>query len=154
MHKPSAITLDAIIKDAVANNRPAEDPYYYMYTIIRGDLEMTPGKMASQIGHAFGDTLKVAQTHFQERYDRYRDFHTGSAFTGGAKVCMESRNANQMIIAYNMAIDAGIPCAIIVDKGHIMPPHFDGNPIITALGIGPCLQEEAQHITKRFRCIR
>jgi PTH2 family peptidyl-tRNA hydrolase len=45
----------------------------------------------------------------------------------------------------------GIPHKLIIDSGHIMPPHFDGNPIITALGIGPCCRDEIKNITKKFK---
>lgn len=148
------LTEAEIIQQAIDNSRPDDAPYYHMYAIMRTDLDMPFGKLLSQSGHAFTDALKNAKEHHPERYGNYRSYcnEEKNAFNGGAKVCMKSKNSSQLTIAYNMARKAGIPCAIMIDKGHILPPHFKGQHIITALGIGPCTQEEARHITKRFTC--
>jgi len=109
---------------------------------------MPPGKLAAQAGHAYTDTLYEAHTATPDRYHDYQIMGKG-----GSKVTLKSRNENQLIIAYNACLEAEIPCAIVVDREHILPPHFDGSPIITALGIGPCTKAEAQHITKKFNCV-
>lgn len=154
MEEIQDLTEEQILLEADINSRPEDSPYYYMYAIIRTDLEMLTGKLLSQSGHAFTDSLKAAQSKNPETFEKYRSWcnTTGDAFNGGAKVNMKAKNSSQLIKAYNLARKAGIPCAIIVDRGHIHPPHFKGQLIITALGIGPCTQEEAQHITKRFTC--
>lgn len=143
-----------ILKNALASSRPDDKPYYYMYSILRADIEMTEGKRLSQSGHAYTDSLACAKESHPEIHDNYRAWCANNARNGGAKVAMKSRNESQLIIAFNLARKAGIPCAIVVDKGHIMPPDFNGELIITALGIGPCSQEDAKHITKRFQCIQ
>lgn len=148
------LTKEDIIQNAILSSRPDDKPYYHMYAIIRDDLEMTDGKRLSQSGHAFTDSLLSAKETHPEIYENYRSWSANNARNGGAKVAMKSRNESQLIIAFNLARQAGIPCSIVVDKGHVMPPHFDGEPIITALGIGPCTQEEAKHITKRFQCVQ
>ena len=71
----------------------------------------------------------------------------------GTNVVLKAKNLSAIERAMHDAEAAGIPCALITDAGHIMLPHFDGSPIITALGIGPCRREEIEHITKRFNCI-
>lgn len=145
---------ESIIDDSISSSRPEDKPYFYMYSILRTDIDMPIGKLLAQSGHAFSDSLKSAEINYPEIYSNYRVWSNEekTAFNGGAKVCMKAKNADQLIKAYNIARNAGIPCALIVDKGHILPPHFDGNPIITALGIGPCSQEDAKQITKRFTC--
>lgn len=118
-----------------------------MYAILRGDLKMTPGKTASQAGHAFKLlTKQIIEDHSGLARDYFADGF-------GTNVCLKSKNLNHLNRAYHEAMDAGIPCALIEDSGHIMPPHFDGSPIITALGIGPATREQVNHITKRFNCI-
>lgn len=150
------LTEEQIIAEAEMNSRPDDAPYYYMYSILRTDIHMLEGKMLSQSGHAFTDSLLAAQQKKPEVCDQYRAWcnEHRDAFNGGAKVNMKAKNSSQLVKAYNIARKAGIPCAIVVDRGHIHPPHFNGQLIITALGLGPCTQEEAHQITKRFTCIQ
>lgn len=109
---------------------------------------MPAGKSHSQMGHAFTDTLMNAQEYHPEAVLRYRNRNSG-----GSKVALKAKNESQLISAYNKARAAGLPCSIVVDQEHILPPHFDGKPIITALGIGPCTKEEARQIVKKFQCL-
>lgn len=109
---------------------------------------MPPGKLSAQTGHAYTDSLVNALEIKPDAFYSYRN-----PSKGGSKVTLRAKNQNQLIKAYNLAIDAGIPCALVVDQDHVLPPHFDGSPIITALGIGPCTKEESRHIVKKFRCI-
>lgn len=115
-----------------------------MYVITRGDLHMSGGKLASQAGHAF--KMLTKQLHDDtELFNNY--FADGDI---GTNVVLRAKNLNQILLAHDKALAAGIPCSLISDQGHIMPPHFDGKPIITALGIGPATRDDIQHITKRF----
>lgn len=109
---------------------------------------MPIGKLSAQAGHAYTDTLTLAITEAPEAYSKYRNENTG-----GSKVTLKAKNEDHLIKAYNQALEEGIPCSIVVDREHIFPPHFDGSPIITALGIGPCTKSQIQHITKKFQCL-
>jgi peptidyl-tRNA hydrolase len=109
---------------------------------------MPNGKLSAQTGHAYSDSLAVAAETHPELYKNYRNHELG-----GSKVTLKAKNQNHLIKAYNQAIEAGIPYAIIVDREHILPPDFNGQPIITALGIGPCTKEQVRHITKKFQCL-
>lgn len=125
-----------------------DEEHLYQYAIVRGDLDMPSGKLAAQAGHAYTDSLFDAWINEPERALAYRD-----RTRGGSKVTVKAKNVSQMMKAYSAAKAAGLPCSLIVDQHHILPPHFDGNPIITAVGIGPCTKEECREITKKFRCI-
>ena len=114
-----------------------------MFAIVRKDLEMPAGKLAAQAGHAYTDSIAQADSEVVAAYR--------NAATGGSKVALKAKNEFALIRAYNEAKEAGLPCSIIVDRNHILPPHFDGSPIITALGIGPCKHSEAKQITKRYQ---
>lgn len=105
---------------------------------------MAPGKMAAQAGHAYLGAFREAmrlRPQIAEDYDRD---------SNGTKVCLIARNERELIRAYEEAQRAGVPASLIIDQHHILPPHFTGEPIITALGIGPARKEEARPILKRF----
>lgn len=110
---------------------------------------MSAGKLAAQAGHAYTDTLRNSLISQQDLYTRYHD-----GVNGGSKVTLEAKNVNALIKAYNQARLEGLPCSIIVDQNHVLPPHFTGEPIITALGIGPVSKADAKPILKKFRCVK
>jgi peptidyl-tRNA hydrolase len=115
-----------------------------MYAIYRADLDMPPGKIAAQCGHAFARAAENAEKASPGTGARYRG--TGN----GTKICMYAKNEGQLLRAYREMLEQGIPCELIIDRGHLLPPHFDGNPIITALGIGPVYRDEIANTLKRY----
>lgn len=125
--------------DFTADHRP-----FNMYAIYRADLEMPPGKMAAQCGHAFQGALAAA---------RKLEPSIDSLYTGtgeGTKIILYARNLGQLLRAYRECTAAEFPCHLVIDRRHLLPPHFDGKPIITALGIGPVYRDQLQHIAKRY----
>jgi len=106
---------------------------------------MPVGKLASQAGHAYLNSYLEALEHDPETATEYQKDGIGS------KICLKAKNLDKLLTAYEAAKAAGLPCSLITDSGHIMPPHFDGNPIITALGIGPALRSSIHPITKKFQ---
>jgi PTH2 family peptidyl-tRNA hydrolase len=126
----------------------ADGEHLYQYAIIRGDLDMPPGKLSAQAGHCYGDSFANAEKLDPATATSYRD-----RTSGGSKVTLVAKNQTQLIKAFAKAREIGLPCALIVDQHHIMPPHFNGQPIITGLGIGPCTKDQCREITKKFRCL-
>lgn len=116
---------------------------FNLYAIYRRDLEMSPGKLAAQCGHAYHLALELAQAADPGVLARYKG--TGN----GTKLAMSVRNLGQLLRAYREGQAAGVPCVLVIDRGHVLPPHFTGAPIITAIGIGPAHQDVVAHITKR-----
>jgi len=105
---------------------------------------MPPGKLAAQAGHAYLGAFREAMRLRPEDAELYdRD-------SNGTKICLIARHEGQLLRAYKEARAAGLPAQIIIDQHHILPPHFTGEPIITALGIGPARRAEAWPIIKRF----
>lgn len=118
-----------------------------MYAIVRLDLEMSPGKLAAQTGHAFLDTYDQCRKEYPDRAAQYHaDGH-------GTKVVLGARNAVHLEWLYEQAQHAGLPCTRIVDSGHVLLPHFDGSPVLTAIGIGPVIRNEIPFV-KRLNLIR
>ncbi|MBB4861245.1 PTH2 family peptidyl-tRNA hydrolase [Pseudomonas nitritireducens] len=120
----------------------------YIYSIVPTSLEMDAGKASAQNGHAFEYSLKCARHLVPEIAERYENHETR-----GSKVALKAKNQQQLVKAYVQARELGLPCALVADRTHVMPPHFDGSPIITACAIGPCTKAQARPITKKFQCL-
>lgn len=110
---------------------------------------MTPGKMASQAAHASKNCLLQSAISTPEITALYQGF----GFLG-TQIVLKAKNEGQILRAYEEAKQAGLNTNLVIDSGHIMPPFFNGDPIVTALGIGPCTEEEARFITKRFGMVQ
>lgn len=104
---------------------------------------MPKGKMAAQAGHAY---LNVFLEAGQKRQQEYQKDGIGT------KICLEG-TLEQIENTYAKAKAAELPCSLITDSGHILPPFFMGDPIITALGIGPLNKKEAK-ILKKFKLVK
>ncbi len=107
-----------------------------MYAVARSDLQMSAGKLAAQCGHAFVDALERAPPHRKEAYQRDGP---------GTKVCLTG-TLDKLLSIYTECMDVGIPAVLIEDSGHILLPHFTGEPIITAVGIGPVYRHEVKFL--------
>lgn len=119
-----------------------------LYAVVRGDLEMPPGKTASQAGHAFLDAFLTSQSARPEIAASY------AADPPGTKVVLTARDLPDLLGLQADCHRLGIPCALVTDSGHVLPPHFTGDPIVTALGFGPVTRREIGRITRRFALAR
>lgn len=99
---------------------------------------MSKGKFAAMAGHAFLDAYVKADPERVQHYD-------------GTKVVLEAESLEHLQLALEVANCSGIPAALVTDSVHVMPPHFDGSPIVVSLGIGPATRAEVKHITKQFK---
>lgn len=107
---------------------------------------MSAGKMCSQAGHAYlGAFLQNKDSKILEAY--YSEFSQSP----GTKVCLAVPNLDQLLIAEQKAIEAGLPFFRVVDSG--CENFFNGEPTITALGIGPVTKAQVKQITKKFKLL-
>ena len=102
---------------------------------------MPPGKLAAQAGHAFVEAYLASPPEEASEYRRE---------SVGTKVVLRGR-LRQLLMAADRCEREGIPFALIEDSGHVLPPHFDGSPVVTALGVG--LSPDAVRITKKFQLL-
>lgn len=109
---------------------------------------MTAGKLSAQAGHAY------LNSYLEALKDRPEIAAAYQATGLGTKVCLVASSEFRLLRAYDEAKRAGLPCSLIIDQHHILPPHFDGSPIITALGIGPARKDDVHTITKRFSLLK
>jgi PTH2 family peptidyl-tRNA hydrolase len=125
------------------NHRPLN-----MYVLYRADLAMSPGKLSAQCGHAFVNAYDKARVERPTITAQYR----GSG--EGTKIIMYAKSLQLLERAYRDLKKADLPHHLVVDRGHVLPPHFTGEPVVTALGFGPVYRDEVEHITKRYTMAR
>lgn len=104
---------------------------------------MDSGKIASQAGHAYLGAFINANAELQSAYHAEFPEHPGT------KVCLAAKNLGQLLRAKEQAEEAGIPAYLVTDSG--CPNFFNGEPTITALGLGPACKDQIKQITKRFQ---
>ncbi len=104
-----------------------------LYAVVRSDLDMPPGKLAAQAGHAFLESFMKADVCVRSAY---RDKGLGT------KITLQVSNLTDLLHLHQTCIIYNVPCKLIKDYGHVMLPHFDGTPVYTALGIGPILKSD------------
>jgi PTH2 family peptidyl-tRNA hydrolase len=91
---------------------------------------MAPGKAIAQAGHAFTDALLLGLESGCDHSHSYSRQRPGTKVTLGGPEWRLSQ-------IYEDALRLNLPVVKIIDSGHIHPPHFDGSPVFTALGLGP-----------------
>jgi len=109
---------------------------------------MPIGKLAAMAAHAASQSLIEFLSRDPQWIPRFKDLGKS-----GSRILLKAKNLSQLLRAHEAAMSADLPCALFEDSGHILLPHFDGSPIITSLGIGPCTRKQAHHITKRYNCL-
>ena len=107
------------------------------------DLGMGSGKISSQAGHAYLGAFINSSPEIQKAY------HAEFPVSPGTKVCLQVDNLDQLLIAEEKAKEAGLSFFRVVDSG--CQNFFNGEPTITALGIGPATKDQVKHITRRFK---
>lgn len=119
-----------------------------MYAVVRRDLEMPPGKLSAQAGHAYTSSLYECIDRNPEDARRYRH-----GINGGSKVTLHCRDERELRRLADRCAEAGVPHSLFTDEGHVLLPHFDGSPVVTALGIGPLPRGLARPLVKRYGCV-
>jgi len=105
---------------------------------------MNRGKAASQAGHAFLDSFIIAPPDIAKAY----------LSEGGTKIVLSAPDEKSLCDIYYKAKMAKLPCAMVIEQDHIMPPSFDGKPIVTAIGIGPLKRSDAKKLTRDLRLMK
>jgi len=98
---------------------------------------MPPGKLASQVGHAYLEAFLRAGP---ERQSAYR------AGGMGVKVCLGAPGLNALGRLYDRALALGLPCYLVEDSGRNTT--FGGVPTVSALGVGPLTAGEAAFLRR------
>lgn len=115
-----------------------------LYAVVRNDIGMSPGKCASQAGHAYLGAFLTAQQSSPTAAGLY------AADLPGTKVCLQATLAH-LLRAKQELEQAGIPTYLVVDSG--CENFFDGRPTVTALGFGPATRSELPKFISRLQLL-
>lgn len=114
-----------------------------LYAILNKNLEMAPGKAIAQAGHAFTDVVLHGLETGCAHTAAYARLRPGTKVTLGADERLFERLMAQ-------ANELGVPVVKVIDSGHVHPPHFDGSPKWTAIGLGPVSRDVRFPLLKRL----
>jgi PTH2 family peptidyl-tRNA hydrolase len=125
--------------------------------VVRKDLNMRKGKIASQCCHAsLGAILKLMHTNDQRiNEERTLYLNDGSALTAWlkgsfTKICVGVDSELELLAVYMNAIDAGLNTVMIEDNGLT---EFHGVKTKTCICIGPDWSNEIDKITKNLKLL-
>lgn len=124
--------------------------------VIRKDLNMRKGKIASQAAHAsmkvfldrsvlLNQEESLSTLYIQVNKDM-KTWLTGT-FT---KIVVSVESEEQLKYIHEQALSNNIPCAIIRDNGLT---EFGGIPTYTAVAIGPAQESEIDKITGALKLL-
>jgi peptidyl-tRNA hydrolase, PTH2 family len=127
------------------------------YIIIREELGMSPGKLASQASHS---SMKVFFDKFEETEVECDngEFKKAFLFTSTleeelwikglfTKIVKKVKNESQLLKAYEKAKELGLNCSLIKDAGLT---ELKGENY-TAVAIGPNYVDKCEPIVKKLR---
>jgi peptidyl-tRNA hydrolase len=99
---------------------------------------MSPGKLASQAGHAYLGAYLAAPAERQAEYHS-----TGPV---GTKVCLVAPSLSKLMEVFAQAQALGLPAVLIEDTGR--NTSFNGVPTVSAVGIGPIFPGDAPFLKR------
>ncbi len=109
---------------------------YKQVIVVRADLRMGKGKLASQVAHAAVGASNLVRELKREWYDEWME-------EGQRKVVVKVEGLEELLKVKEKADEAGIPNLLIEDAGLTqLPPKT-----ITCLGIGPAPEELIDEVT-------
>ncbi|HDD68903.1 MAG TPA: peptidyl-tRNA hydrolase [Candidatus Korarchaeota archaeon] len=115
---------------------------YKQVIVVRGDIEMSRGKIAAQVAHAACEAFENARKMVPDIWRAWRE-------EGSKKVVLVA-GEKELLEIYEKAGLLGIPRALIRDAGLTeLPPGT-----LTAVAIGPYYDEEIDKITRNLRPLK
>lgn len=115
-------------------------PELKIWCAIRTDIEIPPGKLATQAGHAYCGALVEGMKSRPAIVTAYLASAT-------PKITVRADNEDALLRIYRDARTAGIPCSLVRDAGRTV---FN-EPTHTAVGFGPCLKSDLPSFLKRLQ---
>jgi len=129
------------------------------YIIVRDDLKMPAGKIASQAAHAsisvflnrghfeYNPKGAIGKANFIVDVDTAMEEWITKDFT---KIVLVGKSESQLIDLYDHAKLKGYPCSMIRDNGQTV---FDGRITLTAVAIGPIDKETVKYLVGDLRLL-
>lgn len=112
---------------------------YKQVILVRTDLKLPKGKLASQVAHA---SLESTLSSSRQVVDDWRG-------QGAKKVVLKVENAEELAHYKALAQKEKLVTALIADAGHtVVDPGT-----VTCLGIGPDREEKIDKVTGKLRIL-
>jgi PTH2 family peptidyl-tRNA hydrolase len=112
---------------------------YKQVIVVRKDLKMDRGKLASQVAHASLEAYKKADNKIRERWEE----------EGSKKVVLKVESLKELMALKESVREMRIPYAVIRDAGKTqLEPGT-----VTSLGIGPAEEEMVDKVTKDLKLL-
>lgn len=123
--------------------------------IVRNDLKMRKGKLASQVAHAsLACVLNLANSfvNFEGgsasvRLDMTKEEYEWAFKSSFKKIVLKVESEEELLNIYNIAKEKGLNVSLIKDRGDTVFTE----PTYTTVGIGPHLSEKIDEITKDLK---
>ena len=121
--------------------------------VVRKDLNMRKGKIASQVAHAslkvFFDRIVNSSTLDQNTFYTFQTNTYEKEWIEGsfAKICVSVNSETELEEIYNKALELKIPCSLIIDEGRT---EFNGVATKTTVAIGPADNDIINSITGKL----
>lgn len=112
---------------------------YKQVIVVRKDLKLDKGKLASQVAHASVGAYKKSLPQIRQGWED----------EGEKKVVVKVEDLKELIRIFNEAKKSKLPCVLIKDAGrtHIPPG------TVTAVGIGPADEKDIDKITGKLKIL-
>jgi len=112
--------------------------------VMRTDLNMRKGKMVAQGAHA--STKVLLEMLFNGSEDEALKNWISGKYT---KICCQIDSESGLKVLYNLALEAGLPCSLILDAGLT---EFQ-EPTYTCVAIGPAWSEDIDKVTGSLKLL-
>ncbi|WP_457557763.1 peptidyl-tRNA hydrolase Pth2 [Candidatus Harpocratesius sp.] len=115
---------------------------YKQAIILRTDLKMSTGKKVAQGCHASVVAVESAQKNHPGIYSGWKQ-------EGQKKVVLKVSSEEELLLLFNQAKRASLPCSLIQDAGLTqIPPGTK-----TAVAIGPAFAREIDKLTSHLKLL-
>lgn len=112
---------------------------YKQVILVREDLKLPKGKLASQCSHASVDVTLKSDKKIVDLWKK----------EGGKKVVLKVKDEKELLKYKGTAEELGLKTALIKDAGRtVLEPGT-----ITCLGIGPDLEEEIDKVSGKLKMV-
>jgi PTH2 family peptidyl-tRNA hydrolase len=112
---------------------------YKQVIVVRKDLKMGPGKIATHVAHASVECLDSANKDIIEKWK----------MGGAKKIVLKVKNLKELESLHKKAKSAKLPCCLIKDAG--LTQLKTGT--ITCMGIGPAEEKKINKITGKLKLL-
>lgn len=116
---------------------------YKQVVVVRGDLDMSCGKLSVQVAHASLEAAEKVRSQHPETYKEWRE-------EGAKKVVLQVGSGRELMEIYEEALERGLTAVLIRDAG--LTELEPGTT--TAVGIGPHESERIDKVTGRLPLLR